>query len=281
VTAPAPPSHGFDPEAEQEVDFAKYVRLLGARWWLLVAGLVVGAVIGYLISLGGTQVYSGTATLYLGQPTSASGNQQLQTLQTNPSSVGTIVHTRQVDQAVSANCNTTVSQFRKGISTKAVTGYLSKNGQSPLVQLTVQAKKAKIAECVANNLAKIVVARLGTFAGGKIALFKAQIASDDNDIKNFQQAISNPGISSTDKLILQTTLRSDQQDKIAANQLLLQAEQVELPRTVVGAAAQKITARSRRNTVVIAALIGLIIGAIVALLWEPVSARVAPPRNGD
>jgi capsular polysaccharide biosynthesis protein len=280
VTTPAPPQRGFDPEAEQEVDFAKYVRLLGARWWLLVAGLVVGAVIGYLISLGGTQVYSGTATLYLGQPTTASGNQQIQTLQTNPSSVGTIVHTQQVDQAVAAKCKTNVSAFRKGISTKAVTGYLSKNGQSPLVQLTVQAKKAKVAECVANSLATIVASRLGTFAAGKIALFKAQITSDDNDIKTFQQAISNPGISSTDKLILQTTLRTDQQDKIAANQLLQQAEQVELPRKVVGAAAQKITARSRRNTVVISALIGLILGAIVALLWEPVSARVAP-RNGD
>jgi len=46
VTAPAPPSRGFDPEAEQEVDFARYVRLLAVRWWLLAAGLVSGAVIG-------------------------------------------------------------------------------------------------------------------------------------------------------------------------------------------------------------------------------------------
>ena len=68
MTAPAPPSRGFDPEAEQEVDFAKYVRLLGVRWWLLAAGVVAGAVIGYLVSLGGSQVYSATATVYLGQP---------------------------------------------------------------------------------------------------------------------------------------------------------------------------------------------------------------------
>jgi len=276
VTTPAPPSRGFDPEAEQEVDFAKYVRLLGARWWLLVAGLVVGAVIGYLISLGGTQVYQATATLYLGQPTSATSNTQLQTLQTNPSSVGTIVHQQQVVQAVAAKCKANVKEFRKGISTKAVTGYLSKNGQSPLVQLSVQAKKSKIAQCAANNLAKIVSTRLGTYAAGKITNFKAEIAADDSDIKAFQAAISNPGISSTDKLILQTTLRSDQQDKVAATLQILQAQQVELPRKVVGAAAQKVTARSRRNTVVIAALIGLIIGALVALLWEPVAARVAP-----
>jgi Chain length determinant protein len=280
VTAPVPPSRGFDPEAEQEVDFAKYVRLLGVRWWLLAAGLVAGAVIGYLVSLGGTQVYSATATVYLGQPTSASGNSQLQTLNTNPSSVGTIIHTQQVDLAVANTCKTTVKAFRKGISTQAVTGYLSKNGQSPLVQLTVQAKKAKVAQCAANNLAKIAVTKLGTFAAGKIVNFKAQIAADDKDIKTFQSAISDPSISSTDKLILETLLRSDQQDKIAATQLLLQAQQVEAPRTSVGATAQKITARSRRNTVVIAALIGLILGALAALLWDSVVPRLVP-RNGD
>ncbi len=280
MTTPAPPSRGFDPEAEQEVDFAKYIRLLGARWWLLVAGLVVGAVIGYLISLGGTQVYQGTATLYLGQPTSASGNSQLQTEQTNPSAVGTLAHSHQVDLAVADRCKASVKDFRKGISTKAVTGYLSKNGQSPLVQLTVQAKKAKVAQCAANQLALIVVRKLGTYAQGKISNFRSQIAFDNKDIKTIQQAIANPGVSTTDKLILETTLRTDQQDKLTATQLLLQATQVEAPRVTGGAAAEKITARSRRNTVVIAALIGLILGALAALLWDSVAARVAP-RNGE
>ena len=68
MTAPAPPARGFDPEAEQEVDFARYVRLLAVRWWLLAAGLVAGAVIGFLISLsGGNQVYSATATVLGGR----------------------------------------------------------------------------------------------------------------------------------------------------------------------------------------------------------------------
>jgi capsular polysaccharide biosynthesis protein len=279
VTAPASP-HGFDPEAEQEVDFAKYVRLLAVRWWLLAAGVVAGAVIGYLVSLGGTQVYSATATLYLGQPLSANGSSAIQALNTNPSAVGTIVHTQQVDVAVAAACKTDASEFRKGISTQAVAGNLSKNGQSPLVQLTVQAKKSKVAECAANNLARIAVNKLGTYAAGKIANFQAEIAADDADIKTFQAAIANPSISSTDKLVLQSTLRSDQQDKITAMQLLLQVRQVEAPRLVSGAAARKITARSRRNTVVIAALIGLILGALAALLWDSVVPRLVP-RNGE
>jgi capsular polysaccharide biosynthesis protein len=284
VTTPAsnagPGGHGFDPEAEQEVDFAKYGRMLATRWWLLAAGLVAGAVIGYLVSLGGTQVYSATATLYLGQPLSASGNAQLQTLQTNPTAVGTLAHSQQIDGSVAAKCNATSSEFRKGISTAAVSGYLSKNGQSPLVQLTVQAKKAKIAQCTANRLAKAVVTKLGTYAYGKIEIYKAQIAADNKDISTFQAAIANPGISPTDKLILETTLRSDQQDKISATGFLLQASQVEAPHIASGAAAVKTTARTRRNTVVIAALIGLILGALAALLWD----RVVPgltPRNGN
>jgi capsular polysaccharide biosynthesis protein len=280
VTTPPSPGRGFDPEAEQEVDFARYARMLAVRWWLLAAGVVAGAVIGYLISIGGTQVYSATATLYLGQPTTASGNSQFQTEQTNPSSVGTLAHSQQIDQAVATKCGAPVSQFRKGISTQAVTGYLSKNGQSPLVQLTVQAKKAKVAQCVANRLAHLIVSKLGTYAFGKINNFKAQIAADNKDIATFNAAIANPGIASTDKLILETLLRSDQQDKIAATSLLLQAEQVEAPRIASGAAAQRITARSRRNTVVISALIGLILGALAALLWDSVVPRLSP-RNGN
>jgi len=280
VTAPAPPSRGFDPEAEQEVDFARYVRLLAVRWWLLAAGLVAGAVIGYLVSLGGTQVYSATATLYLGQPYSASGTVALQTAQTNPSAVGTVIHTQQVDRAVAAHCKAKASEFRKGISTQTVTGYLTKNGQTPLVQLTVQAKKAKVAQCAANGLAKAAVAKLGTYAVQKIGQLRKQIDFDNTDIKTIETAIAGTTVSTTDKLILETTLRSDQQDKIAATQLKLQAEQVETPRVLVGAAAHKITARSRRNTVLIAALIGLILGALAALLWDTVVPRLAP-RNGD
>lgn len=254
--------------------------MLAVRWWLLAAGLVAGAVIGYLISIGGTQVYSATATLYLGQPLSASGNASLQTLQTNPTAVGTLAHSQQIDGSVAAKCNATSSEFRKGISTQAVTGYLSKNGQSPLVLLTVQAKKAKIAQCTANGLAKAVVTKLGTYAYGKIDIFKAQIAADNKDIATFQAAIASPSISPTDKLILETTLRSDQQDKISATSFLLQASQVEAPHIASGAAATKTTARTRRNTVVISALIGLILGVLAALLWDRVVPRLTP-RNGN
>jgi len=277
VTAPAPPSRGFDPEAEQEVDFARYVRLLAMRWWLLAAGLVVGAVIGYLISLSGTQVYKASSTVYLGQPYSPTGGNPVNTPQTNPSAVGQVVSSQAVDNTVANACHVNVSTFRKGISTQTVaTGASSKTGTSaqisPLVKVSVQSKKGKIASCAAEGLANAVVLHLGTYPVAKIKNLEAQILVDNRDIKTIQAAIANPGVSDTDKLILQTTLRSDQLDKTTNAQLLLLAKKVEAPRVLLNAAAQKITARSRRNTVVISSLIGLILGAIAALLWDRVAA---------
>jgi capsular polysaccharide biosynthesis protein len=283
VTAPAPPSRGFDPEAEQEVDFARYVRLLAVRWWLLAAGLVAGAVIGYLVSLGGSQVYSATATVYLGQPYTPTGGALVQDPQTNPSAVGTVIQSQSVVNAVASRCGAKASAFKNGISSQAVAaGASTKTGAqiNPLVNVSVQTKKRKLAACAANGLAQQVVKHLGTYPAQKIANLKALIAFDNQDIKAIQTATANPGISATDKLILQTTLRSDQVDKTTNSQLLLLATGVEAPKVLANAAAHKITARSRRNTVVIAALIGLILGALAALLWDTVVPRLTP-RNGD
>ena len=285
MTAPAPPSRGFDPEAEQEVDFAKYVRLLAVRWWLLAAGVVAGAVIGYLVSLGGTQVYSATATIYLGQPYTPTGGALVQNIQTNPSAVATAVQSTAVQNTVANRCRTKASAFAKGISTQSIaTGASAKTAAqvNPLVKITVQAKKGKVASCAANQLSDEVVSakHLGAYAAQKIANLNAQIALDNAQIKSVQTAISSTSLSDTIKLILQTTLRSDQIDKTTNTQLLQLAKGVERPFVYTHAASHKITARSRRNTVVIAALIGLILGALAALLWDTIVPRLAP-RNGD
>jgi len=284
VTAPAPPQRGFDPEAEQEVDFARYVRLLGVRWWLLAAGLVVGAVIGYLVSLSGHQVYQASGTVYLGQPYTPQGSSLIQDPQTNPSSVGQIVNNQAVINAVARLCHTKPGAFEKGISTQAVaTGASTKGGAAavnPLVKVSVQAKKGKVAACAANGLAAAVVTKLGVYPAAKIANLKAQIASDNQGITSIQKAIAGGTVSDTDKLLLQTTLKGYQLDKTTNSQLLLLATKVESPAILGNAASNKITARSRRNTVVIGALIGLILGAIAALLWDTVVPRITP-RNGN
>jgi capsular polysaccharide biosynthesis protein len=271
-------SASFDPEAEQEVDFGRYVRLLAARWWLLAAGLIVGAVIGYSISLGGSQTYKATATLYLGQPYSASGNVQLQAAQTNPSTVRQIVHSEVVISAVASQCKAKTGGLRGGISTQTISGNIARNGQTPLVSIAVQAKKRRLASCAANELARIVVKKTSGFANQKIANFRSEIALDEKQIALINQSLQAGGLSQTDQLLLQLRLGTLQQDRLSTSQLLLQATQVEAPSILTGAASQKITARGRRNTLVVAALIGLVLAAIAALMWDGVAAGLARRR---
>jgi uncharacterized protein involved in exopolysaccharide biosynthesis len=63
------------------------------------------------------------------------------------------------------------------------------------------------------------------------------------------------------------------EDQLQAKQLLIQAEQIERPKVISRAVAVKTTARSRRNSVVVAAFLGLLAGLAAALLWDPVARR--------
>src|SRR5581483_825986 len=274
-------SRSFDPEAEQEVDFGRYLRLLAVRWWLIVAGLILGAVIGYAVSLGGSQRFQATATLYLGQPYSASGNVQLQAAQTNPSTVRQIVHATSVVGQVAALCKTKPGAFRGGISTQTVSGNLSKNGQTPLISISVQGAKRKVVTCAANELAQIVVKKTSAFANQKIANFRQEIVIDEKQEALINKALQSGGLSTSDQLLLQLRLSTVQTDRLNVTQQLAQARQVEAPSVLTAAAPSRITARSHRNTAVVAAIIGAIIGALVALLWDGVAAGYARRRTND
>lgn len=268
-----------DPEAEQEIDFSRYWRLLAARWWVPVGGIVLGAIVGYAVALGGSQRYSASANLYLGQPYTASGNVSLQGLQTNPSAVGTIAHSLAVDQRVGEICKAKVGTFRSGISTKPISGSLSRNGQNPLVSLTVLSTKKKVAACAANQLAKAVISRISGYAVEKIQSFRSQLSQEQKGITALNAALADPNVSTTDKLLLQVQLNTAESDLSSTTQLLHQATAIEEPSVVTPASAARVTARSRRNSVVVAGLIGLVLGGLAALLWDRVAAILARRRS--
>src|SRR4051812_22321829 len=79
-----------DPNAEREIDLARWRRALVALWWLPVAGLVLGAIVGVLFALGGSTNYKASALISLGQPTSP-GGVLVNGYGTNPRAVAEIV----------------------------------------------------------------------------------------------------------------------------------------------------------------------------------------------
>jgi uncharacterized protein involved in exopolysaccharide biosynthesis len=258
-----------DLDAEAEVDLGRYGRTLVERWWLLLAGLVAGAIVGYLTTVGGSQFYRASALVYLGQPLGAISNTPIQALNTNPSAAQAIVTSESVVQRVAAKTGLSPGRIRSGVAVNVVSGSLSKFGQTPLTQVTVKGPEPRKVRDAANALAQILVSKLSGPANGKIALYKPQQQADKAAIAQASEALSKPELSVTEKLLLQTRLQTFQQDLTQVSSQLTLAEEVEAPRIVTPAAAAQTSVRNHRNATAVGAFIGLILGGLAALLWEP------------
>ena len=262
-----------DLDAEQEVDLGRYGRAVAARWWLPLLGLIAGALVGYLLSLGGSAVYVGQAVVYLGQPLGILGGNQVQAPNTNPSTARSIVTSESVLRRVASEVGLPVATLRDGVNATPVQGNVPRLGQSPLVQITVRGPRPARVAAAANELAETVVGRLSAYSTTKIETFTDQLETDETSIDQIEAALARPNVSSTDKLLLQLRLSQIQQDRTQTIQLLSLARNVEAPRVLTRASAAKTTARSRRNSIAVGGLIGLLLGTAAALLWEPVTRR--------
>jgi capsular polysaccharide biosynthesis protein len=259
-----------DLDAEAEVDLGRYGRSLLERWWLLLAGLVAGAFAGYLTTLGGTQFYRAQATVYMGQPLGISST-PVQALNTNPSSARAIVTSESVVLRVANKTGMSPGRIRSGTSVTAVQGSLPKLGQTPLVQVTVKGPERRKVARAANALANVLKVTLSASSNEKITNLSQLLDSDDTSINSLNAALAQPSLSSTDKLLLQLRLQSVQADRTQTAQSLSLAKHIEAPQVVTRAAAERTSARNHRNSAAVGAVIGLILGGIAALLWEPLT----------
>jgi uncharacterized protein involved in exopolysaccharide biosynthesis len=278
-----------DLEAEEELELGRYWSALIARWWLPVVGFVAGAVIGYLLALGGHQVFQAKSTIYLGQPLSPTGTGQIQSLSTNPSAVKQVVLAPFWQHKAEQTAGLSAGSLRGHVSTQAVAGVaaaLGRTGQNPLVNIVVTGKQpAKIARA-ADALANIAVKQVSAgYVTTKITNLRTQIKADKTELNSINTRITslqaevqnNNGLSTVERLLFanQIGLAVQEQRQVVSDlsnnqQLLALAENVEQSKLFSPARATKTTARSRRNSVLVGALIGLLLGIVAALLWEPV-----------
>ena len=280
------------PDEEQEVDLGRYGSALAARWWLPLLGLLLGAVAGWLLSVGGSQTYSAQAVIYPGTPYSPSGGNLIQSPQTNASSVRAIVRAESNVRKVARQVGLPTAKLRRGLSANPVSGNAPKLGQVPLYAITVKGgQPLKIARA-ANALARLTVSALSAgYVQTKIASLRHQVAADEQELASIDKRLSQiqaslRGVGGSERLAALAVIGFAEQRRAIVTQdlldtrpLLAQAETVERGRVLTRAAASKATARSRRNAIVVGALLGLILGSLAALAWDAVAPRVLR-RNG-
>jgi uncharacterized protein involved in exopolysaccharide biosynthesis len=283
---------GVDPDAEREVDLRSAWDRITARWWLPVGGLVLGAILGVLVSIGSGDVYKAEALIYLGQPFTPSGGGQIQSLQTNPKTVSEISRSEAATRAAAAAAGMSPAGLRGNVTSTPVVqaGQVARNF-TPLVQIAVRAPTRSKAEDAADSYSNTVVRRVVPYVERKMRLLKEQIANDEAQLEDIgaridsalaQQRAANadPSLSLAEKLLVSTNSNatvnaaesrrgSTVADLTSARQLLSLAENVELSKVVQPAVAVRASATSRRNAALIGALAGLLLGAVAALIADP------------
>jgi hypothetical protein len=287
-----------DPDAEQEVDFGRYWRTIAARWWLPVGGLIVGLVVGYLVSLGTNSTnYKATALVYLGQPLAPDSAAPVSSSPTTLGLVSNLVTSSTTVRKVAKKVGLKESRLSRHVTTKPVLGVTAtKVGTpAPLLAITVSGTPAKKVRNAANALALVAVNAVNGYSSVKIAKLREQIDFDDKSIarnndrfslaQRQQQAIlANNSLSPTEKLLLlsniNTTLVTVEQrlgqletDRLSAQQFLSLAENIERPEVRSRAVAVKSAGPNSRTGAAVGGLIGLIVGILAAVLWDPIAAR--------
>lgn len=282
----------MDLHAEREVDLRPAWERITARWWLPLGGLVLGAVLGVLVSIGSGDVYRAEALIYLGQPFTPSGGGQLQSLQTNPKTVSEIVRSEAAIRSAASAAGLRPAQLRGNVTSTAVVqpGQVARNF-TPLVQIEVRGPTKVKAEKAANSFASTVVNQVVPYIRQKMTLLEAQVADDERQLEeiatriaaaNEQQrlATADDTLSLAEKLLVSTnsnaTVNAAEQrrgtvlqDLNSARQLLSLAENVELSRVVQPAVGVRTSATSRRNAAVVGALAGLLLGTLAAVVADP------------
>src|SRR5712692_5257150 len=285
------PRSAPDVEGEQEIDFSRYWNAILARLWLPLVGIALGIGLGYLSTLGGHTVYQAEAVVYLGQPLAPNGAAPLQSLATNPSTTREIVRSVSALRQAARVSGLPFSNLRGHVSTIAIATAASKKtatGQTPLVRIRVTGAASRKVALAANALADRVVNSVSGYADLKISTLTSQlaaqnaaVASIDRDAAALVDALKSRGNSSLEKLVLisredvleqrRATLLDS---RSSTQQLLIVAQLVERARVVSRASAVNTTARSIRSSLLVGALIGLVLGLIAALAWDPVVTRV-------
>ena len=281
-----------DPDAEREVDLRSAWSRIAARWWLPVGGLVVGAILGVLVSLGSSQVYKAQTLLYLGQPFTPGGAGQIQSLATNPRTVSETIRSEVALEKAARAADMRLGQLRGNVTSSIVTTAGQPKNLSPLVTIQVLAPTRAKASKAADSLAASVIAQVSPYVLEKIRELEQQIANNQRQLAEVDRRIAiatqqqnlalapDSPLSLTEKLLVSTNSNatinsaegrraSIQSDLTSARQLLSLAENVERSRIVLPAAAQKASATSRRNAVAVGGLIGLFLGGLAAIVADP------------
>ncbi|MCX6373790.1 MAG: Wzz/FepE/Etk N-terminal domain-containing protein [Actinobacteria bacterium] len=281
-------------------DVGSWMTVLARNWWVILGLVLLGAVVGALLTLASPKEYTATATVYIGQTTDANGN-PMAGLNSNVKASTQLISSQAVlsEAARRTGMGITASRLRREITVETPSQTIKTTTSAVnLVVISVTDTKKVRATAAANALAEVLLERIGGGVDEKIALLEAQLIVGKKALSSSvarsvaaQQAlaaIARGGGTAGEKAaaaapymaIVQAA--ATQQEAIESSLqktelVLLTAKQVEQPRILHEAAVpDSPSGPDIKLNVAAGALAGLVIGVFVAFARQRLTGHGAP-----
>jgi uncharacterized protein involved in exopolysaccharide biosynthesis len=268
---------------EREITLRDYGRVLWSGRWLILAATLVAALVGLVLSFVTTTTYVATAELYLGQATTISGT-PVSTPTTNPATAPTALTGDNLVNGVARDLGVTPGRVRDGVEQTAPRAPGGSVGNQPTVAtITFTDESRDLARRGANTYAEAVLDEAREGSAEVIETYEQAVARSSAEVERLTAQIEayrgqlEQSPTGDRALNLQSLLFSaGQQLQVASTDLneqrinLVKERQYGQP-DIISLAQNPSSSGSlpnRARTVVLAAVIGLIVGIIVVFVWR-------------
>lgn len=282
-------------------DVGSWVTVLARNWWVIAGLIVLGAVVGALLTLTSPKVYTATSSVYIGQTTDANGT-PMAGLNSNIKASTQLVSSQAVlnEAAKRAGMGITAGLLRREVTVETPSQTIKTTTSAVnLVVISVTDTKKVRAAAAANALAEVLLERIGGGVDEKITLLEAQLVESKKALASSVArshaaqrgltAIAGGGsagekaAASAPYLTIVQAAATEQeaiQPSIQKTELmLLTAKQVEQPRLLHEAAVpDSPSGPDMKLNVAAGALAGLVIGVFVAFARQRLAGRGAPEQ---
>jgi uncharacterized protein involved in exopolysaccharide biosynthesis len=275
----------------EELTLRDYLNVLWSGRWLVLALVLVGALVGTIVSVAKPARYTAISRLSLGQATTINGT-PVQTPLTSPQTAPSTLNTDAIIREVASTVGVSGSVVRNGVSLTTPRVIANSGNQPTVLTITAKTKKRATAIAVANAYSDAVYAKVNASFRASFTVLDARMKNerkrvDDlnaqiNDLR--RQLVQSAG---TDRAFaLQGALysavnqlsvaRLDAEDaEVAASK----AERIEAPLQLVVAesATSSGSAPNRLRAIIFASMLGLLLGVFATFVWKGSPAARARP----
>lgn len=281
------------------IDVGSWFATLARSWWVIVGLVVIGIIVGAVVTMAQPKEYTATASVYIGQTTDANGN-PMAGLNSNAKAAVQLLASQVVlkEAADRAGMDISASRLRKETTVETPSSTVkTTTSVVNIVVISVTDTDEERAAAAANALSEVLLERLESGVDEKIALLEEQLAQNQTEFaaatarsaaaQKALAVIAAGGGSASEKAaaigpymaVVQGA--ATEQDALATSiqktQLqLLTAKQVEQPRILHEAAVpDSPSGPAMTMNVAVGALAGLVIGIIVAFARRGLADRRA------